>query len=903
MSFDILKNHVVQLKVNNCQSTGVIFKPVTDTDFLYILTAKHNFFYPKENAEKHYDLELNLEDKEIAIIHETTNQQIYLSEKTVYFFEPETINGAITPIDLAIIIINKQLIKEKTNIPSIDILSIADDQNSHTSIYDTQYSLFGYPSYRNYLDKNISHCKLKFSQTKTACFFKEEFENTTGFIGFDESDHFQNELDGISGSPIFLLSKTHIPYLRSIAYATENFNIIKTIKINALIDKINERLTKIGIENHPINLSTKIILLNETLNISELNNFDDFKKRVREKSESIDFIKENEENQIFIKEKASELSEEGRKLREMCENISYKYAHIAIIAAENGLKSATTSYLKKATEWNSDHIHLLLHERAERTQNKELLKSLTPFLVRDKIKKYDKLIKIENNQDEVRELLKEAIKELTPHLSNEQDRKIVQLKITDYCIDLENIFHDNTAYKPIEKYRDIAKFYYENHLTKKSFKFYAISAELLQKASKNDYHKSLLEETSKRLVEIQEKNKDYDFATDLQEAQNIAKKIIEEDEDKDTKDIILKLYEDVNTLKNKDQDRDEFYKDLMENLLSLNISINKQIIQNVDNNLNIKKSNGNIESFSSLLRSLENQLSEIPERYDIQIDENTRSELRSIIEEPASAISSTLNKIDVITDKASTYVDNAENSFNTLVKHGKDDLLIINSSIQENLSSLSEQKIKLENDKNEVLAFLKSSEKRMLAHIHKLELNAKRKNDAITFIQNKIHDLQKLVSKALLVQSDNHSDIIELSNKFTQELKQITLACQQLEKQLQESLDYTSDIESIKRAQTRVEHTLVTKTSEALFTHAQYHDDIIAIKHNQNRFEESLLNQTNHALKNYERIVDYNIRNPPLSFGKKVLLALYFIIMISSATYFIVNYGLLDLLEHLWQTA
>ena len=209
MSFDLLKNHVVQIKFNDSQSTGVIFKPEINSGFLYILTAKHNFFLPKEISRQYQDLELNLENDTIKITHEITNQIIPLTQNRVYFFNSEDSEKHFINIDLALIIIEINGLKNQiTDLPSIDTLFIEDDQNNRTGIYDIHYSLFGYPQYRNLIHKEISHCKLKFNQSSTNSFYQEEFDNITGFVGFDESDNFQEELNGISGSPIFLLSKS-----------------------------------------------------------------------------------------------------------------------------------------------------------------------------------------------------------------------------------------------------------------------------------------------------------------------------------------------------------------------------------------------------------------------------------------------------------------------------------------------------------------------------------------------------------------------------------------------------------------------------------------------------------------------------------------------------------------------
>ena len=909
MSFDLLKNHVVQIKFNDSQSTGVIFKPEINSGFLYILTAKHNFFLPKEISRQYQDLELNLENDTIKITHEITNQIIPLTQNRVYFFNSEDSEKHFINIDLALIIIEINGLKNQiTDLPSIDTLFIEDDQNNRTGIYDIHYSLFGYPQYRNLIHKEISHCKLKFNQSSTNSFYQEEFDNITGFVGFDESDNFQEELNGISGSPIFLLSKSQEPYLRSIAYATEKFNIIKAIKISPLVDSINSRIEKINANLPELRSSTKITLINEPLSISELKSFNDFKTRIRDKSETLNFIKKENENIISINEIAAKLLKDGDKLRTECEDLSYKYAHIAIIAADKGLKAATTSYLKKAIEWNSDHIHILLHEKAERTQNKELLRSLTPILLTDKIKKYDKLLKLEKDEFIIKELLKDAIIDLYQHTNDNNEKILANSKIDEYCFSLDELINNDKKQKPINKYIELGKFYSENHLKNKSIKFYLIALELLKRSPKNDYHNSLSEEVNLQIYRIKEKIDLNIFDEKQKDAIQIAKDIFNENEDKETKEIILKLYEEVTDLKRSEQYRDGFYSNLIDTLFSLNISIDKQIIQNIDKNIRINQSNANIESFTSLLNNLENKIIRIQDKYEIQIDEKTKNDILDTIQSPlddfSNKIDNATEKVTQTTDAVNEIINHAEKQLSFIKQEGIKDLEAIKSDVQKRLTAFEQQEVQISAYKNEVLDYLKASEHRMLERIEQLYLNDTAKNEAIQVVQDSISQLEKTLLNTFASESK-----IQNYNNFSinKKIETVLNACRNLEStvitQTNDILSYSKDIDLVKNQQNALEDSLIPQTAQALAGLTQNQELLTHIRTNQYRLEHSLLTHTQHALNNYQNIINHQTIKPPLSKSKKIFLAVYFIVMFASALYFIIRYGLLDLLLNLWHTA
>jgi hypothetical protein len=331
MSFDFLKNHLVKIKIDGRYGTGAIFKPEDESIILYILTSKHNFFEDKSYSTN--DLSLSTQKFTIEITHELSGKNINIKNQEIHFFEPDILDDSSKKhIDLALLIVD---INEDSKDLLIDTISVPDDNNK-IDTYDTRYSLFGYPHYKNFKgEKEVVHYKLEFSQNSSDFYFESIFKNQNGFIGFDESDNHQEELNGISGSPIFLLSKNHKPYLHSITFGTSNFNEIKAIRINTLLDKINDRILKINEKYPEIQSSSSIILSNEKLSFNELNEFEDFKEKIRLNSDLLDFLSKESESDINIKSTSLQLSECNRKLNEQCDELSYRYAHLAHLLIHN----------------------------------------------------------------------------------------------------------------------------------------------------------------------------------------------------------------------------------------------------------------------------------------------------------------------------------------------------------------------------------------------------------------------------------------------------------------------------------------------------------------------------------------------------------------------------------------
>ena len=142
---DDIKNLVVKVsyavdKNQNRESSGVIVRPKNETDYFFVLTAKHAF---KEKDEQTYN-DVNIESIDIA--------KISLKYNDNYEFEPIKIID--TEHDLVLLVIKDTLCKGK------DL--------RHTKVLDGVYKncgLVGYPKIANNELECFDKCTYSIAQT------------------------------------------------------------------------------------------------------------------------------------------------------------------------------------------------------------------------------------------------------------------------------------------------------------------------------------------------------------------------------------------------------------------------------------------------------------------------------------------------------------------------------------------------------------------------------------------------------------------------------------------------------------------------------------------------------------------------------------------------------------------
>jgi len=170
----------------------------------------------------------------------------------------------------------------------------------------------------------------------------------------------------------------------------------------------------------------------------------------------------------------------------------------------------------------------------------------------------------------------------------------------------------------------------------------------------------------------------------------------------------------------------------------------------------------------------------------------------------------------------------------------------------------------------------------MLANIHKININAIHENETVSFIQRCIAKLENNTTVISIKQAESN---------VKKELETVINICQALEKnilELNESHSYKKDLNSIKKGQIRIEHTLIKKTVEALSTHIQNNEALTEIRHNQEKLEQALLNNANDIFtpdRNHRQITS---EKTIVNQRKKILLIGSTIMAITAAIYFTV---------------
>ena len=365
-----------------------------------------------------------------------------------------------------------------------------------------------------------------------------------------------------------------------------------------------------------------------------------------------------------------------------------------------------------------------------------------------------------------------------------------------------------------------------------------------------------------------------------------------------------KLSYEISQLKETNFEQEEVARDIINSLLSLHIQNHKLISQTQDNKINVDIANQNNITIKDTADSITQLINKIPEKYQISIDEQTKYDILDTIQSPLDDFSSKIDKVTQTTDAVNEIINHAEKQLSFIKQEGIKDLEAIKSDVQKRLTAFEQQEVQISAYKNEVLDYLKASEHRMLERIEQLYLNDTAKNEAIQVVQDSISQLEKTLLNTFASESK-----IQNYNNFSinKKIETVLNACRNLEStvitQTNDILSYSKDIDLVKNQQNALEDSLIPQTAQALAGLTQNQELLTHIRTNQYRLEHSLLTHTQHALNNYQNIINHQTIKPPLSKSKKIFLDVYSIVMFASVLYFIIRYGLLDLLLNLWHTA
>lgn len=858
---------------NNKRGGCIIFKAYPNSKKFYLITAKHNIFQNEDHLA-YAEPTKDISDLEIKVFKEDQDYvKIDYFYKQAFFFKD---SENLFYLDLSLIIIDNDF-------GNLGALKIYDTEDGKQSRHD--YCTAGYPSYI----ENQTQAKntLMFYYLKPISLHKNNIEqviNEDGSLNFyDDEYDFSGNLRGMSGSGVFLLGKNGEIALRSVIYKAIPTNRFECVKIDDILDQINEKLCELGLASDQIQITSHLLSVNdEIFSLSELAEIENIRKLIESSSQlKIEDIKTPED----IRKKAKSLNKTYITLKQNIDELSYSYAHLALFAHREKMQLARTRFFSKAIELNPNHVTAFSLEKLEYQKNKTIkIKDINELNPTDAIginKKYRQLLNLENNEANIIKLTKEAIEKLS-YLDHTPDTQIL---IDDFSNKLNNIYNQDKSIKPIFKYQKLADFYHKIPQKYSAALYYnQLALEIINFTNNSIIYKEESEKIEKRITSLNKLTKPLS-ADELCEIEELAKSISLQEEDQTIKDLLHKLSYEISKLKETNSEQEEIARDIINSLLSLHIQNQNLINHTQDNKINVDIANGNNIEIKTIANSITNLIKSTPEKYEIQIDEKTRNELSLIIEEPNTSLIKTLDKLNEIVDDTKNYISESEKSLNILASHEKDELSNIRQEIKSTLDKLLAQQSLLATEKNEVLSYLKNSEKRMLANIHKLDIDNQRKIEVLDFIKDRINQLNNRVQVITFTQNKNHSTLIKSSNNATEELHKIISICQYLEESLLNSTsDYKNEFKSIKSGQIRIEHTLLTKTVEAISGFQRNQETLTSLTDDHSRLEDILLHKT--------------INTPSkqrVSLRTKVFLVIYCISMFTIAIYFMNKYGLLDL--------
>lgn len=229
------------------QGSGIIFLPKIGSQYIYILTAKHNFEDSRDNL---ISLEkLNYEKIQLTFKEYDEDDFINISIKDVIYLDME--------IDLAILVVLTNTVKEDI-VKILPVLNILDNNFSHCIFK-------GYPSIQN---GNIQ-CVHSSYHAKTN---RKLFTITTKhqLLTFDSSE-LENTV-GFSGSGL-LTAFNKKPALTGVVVKVSNsFNEIYCVDLKSIYKDINAKLNEKGYSSIDI-LESESIELNKSDKIESINNY------------------------------------------------------------------------------------------------------------------------------------------------------------------------------------------------------------------------------------------------------------------------------------------------------------------------------------------------------------------------------------------------------------------------------------------------------------------------------------------------------------------------------------------------------------------------------------------------------------------------------------------------------
>jgi hypothetical protein len=908
MSTDLIKKFVIDIEyeIENIRfgCSGVIFKSNTDARIDYLLTAKHLFFpkdiYGEENYfKKVTQNKIPLEPEKLTLIR-YSREKLTISNYANYAYFPQNPESDIAIIPL------------KLHENTTHSLKIFDFDN--TEYEKINFLIAGYTKESKESKLPI---KLKSYEVQHVSFEEDQSKEESGIaklrskmvLAFGSRDTVYKSLNGISGAGAFVCDHQEAISLAYIVSGVDDINTFLCTRIDMFIDELNLLLESQEVQDNfpPLETNTEVFIEDEYLKFEEFSDFSFLEDSIKTNAESASnkLLKSSliDYNHDFQKEVAK-LHKEHRELRNLENTLSYLYAYYAILANKNKKRHASAILFKKAIELNPKHQQAFVLQKAKKDDNTEKMQMASESVEDIKNTCLEK-IKNEINHHIKRETIKDAIFKI--NITNE-DANFKEERINTLLQELNKSYEQDITLKDTYKYYAIGQYYHSiaNHYEKKpdvfgenldkydySFLYLTISKLLLDESYIFEEDHELRGATDELLTDIVEKVKNKKVIEQL--AVDEVEKILNARQNKNAKqtlaeikEILLSIGYDTLQLKQSNSDERLLISTIKNRTAKIHENLIAQNLKNNQHHLDIDQTNKNIKLITEASENLKEQIEKTPDKYQIFLDAETKKEIKDTIDSQLYETVSKLDQVSEISEKIQDYVTNAESHLNTILHEEKISLEEKNTQLSSVIKKLEESQISVDDMKTHTINHLKSSEKRMIARLNQLNINERTQYRAVQVIQESISQLQRNV-KAIKMESpfkNKHEKIHSLRS----EIEEIINTCQNLESRILARLDdtpsYHTDIDFIKRSQTRFEHALLPKVMKALDTGINF--------------------RTN-ELNNYEAIPEQdNITLPSFSSRRKILLIVCLIILFVSIGYILLkfsNYSLLDLLTNLWHTA
>lgn len=545
MYTNTIESHLVTLSNTEIgeTGTGVLLASDHNSDYYFLLTARHNLF-KEYNAQtfKEVDpnaLEINYQGKELI-------QTEFLE---VHFF-PEGNNEFY---DFALMIFR---VKNRSDIVGLKNLAPIRIYNSdHDREIRNDSGSF---EAAGYTDNGSNDFVQKYTGLSLRLVNPSDENVTEVLRNFDgQALHSLTEADpnsffnGMSGGGVFHQEKNNELQLKSIIFQYFNGNF-SCVRLDVLSDQINLKISLYEKSKlNSIQIDNQITAGDESIEIDKITNFAKTKEKVIKKLENSKTLSDYKLPEHYLSSTVSKqdiqaIAKDLRKakydLRKKTDSLSYLFALLALKSEENNDRRLTTNYFRDAIELNPEHALTLIVEKANR---KEQISVAAANSASSLEMKYTKLLSMFPDSDHPgkRDAVRQAIND-TLLISDEDEDKAQTLQQFKHHL-IETYEGDDTT-KSYRKYQELGDYLFSlkqpnEPLCPLAFKHHTLALKIVERSPKTTDTFEFFHKESKRYEinyndEFKEKNEIL-----VQEALKKAEAITRKEEDPKTTELIRRV--------------------------------------------------------------------------------------------------------------------------------------------------------------------------------------------------------------------------------------------------------------------------------------------------------------------------------------------------------------------------